>query len=339
MTDYQGFTHGAAEFPLALGTTTGNSLLRDADPFVYYALEYFASVLNTHMSARLLQEATAVGMTRITSAVAETLPYHPGEYLTQAHVKFPLLALYRKEGKFEYQGTRKRSVDQLELVYVLPPLTPGEHERLFPILKAVASIVDNRAEQGFDPSYTPSAPTGTAGDRVWSSTRAGADRVDVIAVNYDGGFASSPDVFMPAVVITIAATQRYEVLLTELEEFAGANVAIDHEDPATQTTEADFIEFETQAEIEVSAIVPDTGSKAGGTAVTITYAGDLGTDLPSVKIGGVPCTSVVVVNSTTITAVTGAHTVFGAALIADVEVTNSYGQTGTLSGSFTYTNP
>ena len=337
MTDYQGFKHGSATFPLS--TLSTNSLLRDADPFTFYALEYFESVLNTHLGARLEQDAAVAGMTRITDAVAETLPYRPEEYLTQSHIKFPLLALYRTESKFDYAGARKRSIDQFELVYVLPPLTAGEHEALWPILKAVASVIDNRAEQGFDPSYTPSTPTGTAGERVWSATRAGAERVDVLSVNYKGGFSTGTDVFMPAVVITLAATQGYDILESELQAFNGTNVHLDHYDRATETTELDLVQFKSFDEPTVTVIAPSFGPKAGGTAVTITGTNFSTARLPTVTIGGVACTNIVVVSTTSITATTGAHTVYGASLLADVVVTNPDTLSGTLPAAFTYTNP
>src|SRR4051812_49159533 len=116
MSDYQGFLHGNVEYPLDLSATTTYSLLRDADPCVYYALEFFASVITTHLGARLLEEATAVGMTRITAAVAETIPLDPDPYLAEGHYRFPLLAVYRKQRTYEFVGNRKRSVDHMEAV-------------------------------------------------------------------------------------------------------------------------------------------------------------------------------------------------------------------------------
>lgn len=56
---------------------------------------------------------------------------------------------------------------------------------------------------------------------------------------------------------------------------------------------------------QLLSITPNTGAAAGGTAVTIT-----GKDLTGASVrtlGGVALTSVVVVNDTTITGVTGAH--------------------------------
>ena len=81
----------------------------------------------------------------------------------------------------------------------------------------------------------------------------------------------------------------------------------------------------------LSAVSPVSGPAAGGTAVTLT-----GTNFAAgatVTVGGTAATSVVVVSSTRITAVTPA----GAAGARDVRVTLSGGQAATLAGAFTYT--
>ncbi len=80
----------------------------------------------------------------------------------------------------------------------------------------------------------------------------------------------------------------------------------------------------------VSSVSPNSGSTAGGTAVTIT-----GTNFAAgatVRFGSAAATNVVVVNSTTITATTPA----GSAGAATVTVTNSGGQSGSLASGFTY---
>ncbi len=86
--------------------------------------------------------------------------------------------------------------------------------------------------------------------------------------------------------------------------------------------------------LAVTAINPNNGSTAGGTAVTIS-----GTDFQAgatVSIGGVAATSVIVVNATTITAVTGAH----ATGAVNVSVTNpGGGGTATLTNGYFYTPP
>ncbi len=82
----------------------------------------------------------------------------------------------------------------------------------------------------------------------------------------------------------------------------------------------------------VSSVSPNSGSTAGGTAVTITGM-NFATGA-TVKFGTTAATSVVVVDSTTITATTAAH----AAGVVTVTVTVS-GQSGSLTNGFTYIGP
>jgi formylglycine-generating enzyme required for sulfatase activity len=77
------------------------------------------------------------------------------------------------------------------------------------------------------------------------------------------------------------------------------------------------------------SIAPASGTTAGGTIMTLT--GTSLTGASSVTVGGTPATSVQVVNSTTVTAVTPA----GAAGVCDVTVTTP-GGAATRTGGFTY---
>ena len=79
----------------------------------------------------------------------------------------------------------------------------------------------------------------------------------------------------------------------------------------------------------VTSITPNTGSPTGGTTVTIT-GGNFVAGL-QVTLGGVPATNVSVVSSSSLTAVTGAHT----AGIVDVVVSGN-GRSATLGNGFTY---
>ena len=85
----------------------------------------------------------------------------------------------------------------------------------------------------------------------------------------------------------------------------------------------------TYVQLSISSVSPNQGIYSGGTAITIT--GTFLNGATSVKVGGVPATNVVAVDSTTVTAVTPAGSV-GA---ASVEVTGAKGTT-IVSGAFTY---
>ncbi len=81
----------------------------------------------------------------------------------------------------------------------------------------------------------------------------------------------------------------------------------------------------------VTSITPNTGTTAGGTSVTIAGTGFVAG--ATVSLGGTAATAVNVVSSTSITATTPAH----AAGAANVVVTNSDAQAGTLTNGYTYT--
>ncbi|MHC4529902.1 MAG: IPT/TIG domain-containing protein, partial [Planctomycetota bacterium] len=86
----------------------------------------------------------------------------------------------------------------------------------------------------------------------------------------------------------------------------------------------------------ISSINPNNGPQAGGTSVTITGTNFTHTtsEGPSVKIGGISASNVVLVSTTSITC----DTPVGTAGAKDVVVTVPDGQSATLTNGFTY-NP
>ena len=81
----------------------------------------------------------------------------------------------------------------------------------------------------------------------------------------------------------------------------------------------------------LSSISPTSGTTLGGTAVTVAGTGFMAG--ATLTLGGTSASNVTAVNSTTITATTGAH----AAGAVDVVVSNTDGQSATLTQGFTYT--
>ena len=91
-----------------------------------------------------------------------------------------------------------------------------------------------------------------------------------------------------------------------------------------------IVDYDPEPIPTVTDIDPDSGTTAGGTAVTITGTNFL--DGATATIDGEPCTDVVFVDSTSLTAVTPA----GTAGAKDVVVTNDV-ETGTLVEGYEYT--
>lgn len=331
MSDYSGFKVGGATYPLsAAGTGPGGrgaSLLRDADPTLFYLLEYCKSVLETHLGPRFMAEVIAGGASQIDRVVAETLPLDPDPYIVEEHIRFPLLAAYRKGSKFERIGVYRVSIDEIEVSYVLPPLQAGEAERLMPALKAVASILDNRIHQGSDPAFLPTTPLGSEGEIFWK--RAGVIGISVESASY-GRYAPTESLHFPCVVLTLQVHERSEFNVSVFDLLSGEDLTIQLEDLPGDVVTA--VEVAIQGPPTITAVAPTTGSKAGGTAVSITGTNFVAGTTPTVWFGGREALNVVVVNSTTIQCTTPAYP----AATVDLSVVNIDGQSATRDASFTF---
>lgn len=135
----------------------------------------------------------------------------------------------------------------------------------------------------------------------------------------------------------VAATSVVFVSSTKLTcttpaSVAGAkNIVVTNPDTRTSGTSGNGLFTYLAAAPTVTAITPNTGSTAGGDAIT-NLAGTGFVNGATVKIGGASATSVVFVSSTKLTCVTPA----GSSGAKDVVVTNPDTQTGTGTGLFTY---
>src|SRR5579872_7429478 len=88
------FKWGGVVYPLTSATT--NALLQDADPAIFYALDFYASMLQQYLGARWSAECTRANRSDIGANVVQSkVPYDPSDYLTTEQLSFPLLAVYR----------------------------------------------------------------------------------------------------------------------------------------------------------------------------------------------------------------------------------------------------
>ncbi len=236
--DYASFKVGAVTYPLpAPGSGLGGvgaSLLRDADPPLFYLLEFYARLLELHIGPRLMAEAVMANISQVESAVAETLPLDPERYLLENQVRFPLLAAYRTASRSQFANRVKHVTDSVEVVYVLPPMHAGQAERLLPILKAVYNLFDQRTEFGADPNYTPTSPTLTANTPFWQP--AGLTKAGVTGAIY-GAYDATEKLFFPCVKITVELMERLDYALTEFEEADRYDADIDLAHPVDATLE------------------------------------------------------------------------------------------------------
>lgn len=310
-----------------LSTTSGNTLLQDADPTIFFALDFFSGLIRIYEEARLLQAATAAGMTNIGAAVAQRYPWVPELETQQNQFQFPLMAMYRKDATTTQLTTAwEDDKTDFDLVYVLPPMTAAQTEQIAPVLNAIAGTLRKGATRGFDPNYTP--PGGSLGSLVWGA--AGA--------NFEwGGFSRWHYLTWPA-----ASGLKFPCLLMEgtfverdmyvqgTNKFAGADTEVDVV-AGDGTIVTSVINTSTQQAPTITTVSPSTGPVAGGTSVTIT--GSLFLQNPVVYFGVARAWSVTWNSATSLTVTSPTY---GNAGSVDVFVTNVDGQGAVANRAFTY---
>lgn len=321
MADYDASQLAGVELPLVEPAT--NTLLRDADPTVYFALEFFAAVIERAIGDRLVAAATEASVPRVVQAVAYKVPMDPGPYLTEQQFKFPLLAVYRKNETYrERTAVFQQDIAELEVAYVLPPLNGAQTERIGPVLRAVAAALFTATEQGFDSDYESSA-------LVWGEDYANVEEIGFTRGEY-GSFPTLKDLAFPAWVGTLRVKERTFAVTSQFDEFDGLDASVDV--VVGDTTVSDLAEITTEPGPSITAISTSAGSSAGGLSVTIT-----GTDFSEraeVWFGSTQAT-VVAATSTAITITTPASPAYPSTTV-DVIVVNPDGQTDALEGAFTF---
>jgi hypothetical protein len=194
---YGTFNHGGATYPLT--SDVSQSLLRDADPAVYYALEYFASIIETHVGDRLLSQARQNDITAITKVIAAKIPYDPRPWLQEVQVPFPLLSVYRVASKYGVAASSwMRNAATWQVTYTLPSLTAAQMEQVGPILHAIESVLLNRIENMGDEEFQ-------SGAEVWEL--AGIEEISLDSASF-GTFVAGSNILLPTWIGTLTVRER-----------------------------------------------------------------------------------------------------------------------------------
>ena len=178
----------------------------------------------------------------------------------------------------------------------------------------------------FKAGGSSAAPTVTAISPRSGSTNGGT-AVTISGTNFASGATVTFGGTAATNVVVVSGTSI--TAITPAHAAGAVNVVVT--DSGQSGTLTNGYNYVSSAAPTVTKISPTSGSTNGGTAVAIT-----GTNFASgdgVTFGGTAATNVVVVSATSITATTPAH----AAGAVNVVVTNSSGQSGTLTNGYTYT--
>ena len=222
MSDPTVWRYGQVSFPLP--SSTANSLLQDADPAIYWTLQYFQSVITSYTETRLLAQCALSPAIAIPKAVMYAVPYDPAPYLTELQAKFPLLAVYRVSDKFEDKTIAWiHRMSTWRVQYILPPLNAGQMERVgAPHLAAVGMVLHNRIEEIQDANFQSDT-------LVWQN--AGIESIWLGQGTF-GRYEGGQGLTFPSWSCTIDVKERLSYQAGQLQSFGGVDVTVDQASPA-----------------------------------------------------------------------------------------------------------
>jgi len=156
-TEQQYFKVGSFVSPLP--TSTGNTLLQDADPALYQVTQFLQAVIQTHLGPRFDEEMSNAGYSQfVGKASSTTVPFNPLPFLTENQLVPPLLAVWREDETYLQRTAFWWSYEESwKLLWVLPPLRAPQFLALASFLTAAARVITNRLKLGYDPSYLGAA--------------------------------------------------------------------------------------------------------------------------------------------------------------------------------------
>ena len=177
-------------------------------------------------------------------------------------------------------------------------------------------------------TYISTAPTVNSVSPI-SGPTAGGTPITLSGTNYAAGATVTIGGTAATAVIVVNGTTITAV--TPAHAFGSVNAVVQNTDGQSGLKSNAFTYLAPPPTL--TSVTPAGGPTTGGTALTLTGTGFISG--ATVTVGGTPATGVTVVNSTTITATTPAHS---SGTVA-VSVTNADTQVVTLAGSFTYSSP
>lgn len=351
--DFDQFEVGATLQPLS--TSSSNGALQDADPAVFYLIDFLTWAINTYPGPRIVQAAAAAqvlssGGVAVATACMDSYWYEPEPQFLENQFAFPSLFLWRTQGQSEqWTASFEHDVCGVTLVYALPPLDASQSEQMLPFLKAVHDVVRKKASDGWDPNYTP--PGGSLG-QPWMElanveevgfAQPRDKRVVGVSTGFEyGSMQGTGKLVFPCVIMRGYMIERDMYAPTQggVSKFAGADITtnVDANDGTrVLATSSTVAQASTQQAPTLASLSVATGSSAGGTSTVLTGTLFL-SGPPAVFFGPASnpqyATSVTYGSSTSLTVTTppmqGAGTV-------DVTVVNRDGQACTLPAAFTYT--
>jgi hypothetical protein len=315
-----------------LSTSGTNSLLQDADPVLFYGLDFWASMIRLYEGDRFAQAVATAGIKSVDGsvmqdAVGQTYPWPPELEKEATQFRFPLLAGYWKDAKSRWiSASYEDDRTTFDLLYILPPLSATQAEKILPLFKAIYGTLRKATTMGFDPNYYP--PGGTAGQQPWALVYAGVEEIGLEQAHY-GTWNIGGNLKFPFLHIEGFAIER-DNYVPSTYQLAGVDTEVDLI-ASDGTIVANLMNTSTQQAPTITGLSPAFGPVAGGTSVTVT--GTLFLTGPVVYLGTQRVYNVTWNSATSLTIVTPSYLNAGN---VSITLINRDGQSVSVQNAFTY---
>ena len=301
------------------------------DPLLQRLLDYLVTFLKTDANATIAWAAISKDRPNV---VVKAYPHDPTIAWFNDN-ELPALFLHRSEIGRPRQIAQDWRIrpSTLTLRWIFQSVAQDRQRARLPYMNALVSAIDIAIERGRTPSFIlpgeTEAQAAYLGSLVYDhlgiySITHGRARFELVQV--EAKEAGVKPLKYPSLSMEILIEEKLGIDLTRWDPFDGGVSGQMTGGEAPQIQTEDFL-----FDLVVTGVSPTTGTAAGGTAITITGSSFM--DGAVVELGGVACTSIVVVGPTTITAVTPAH---ATGLVACV-VTNPSTESYSLPNAFTFT--
>jgi hypothetical protein len=198
------FKVGGVTFPL-VPDGYQDSIIK-ADPLIYNILQFFKSVIITYTGDFWTHYATKANLTGadgyiISAPIKQLITYSPVDYLQEVQYKFPLLSATRTNETYKEKTREWYELSyQLQMLYMLPPLTAAQMYHMDSFRSLIRSVILDRLELGYDPSYHN-------GEQVFKT--AGIDQISFVKSDYLGlDHPIKPNTFFPTIMMTFDVKER-----------------------------------------------------------------------------------------------------------------------------------
>lgn len=327
--------------PLALPAPAPGPNDTLTDPALDTLLSFFTAILNHHggdawRAVNNFQEGGD-------NVVNGTFTFDPeDEYGTEFNSRdLPGLFIFRKDigGSAWLAADYYVRASEVTLLYVFPPAPQVDRARWRPFINLIASVLDGITDpDGRDPSWVvpgdPDPASAYLGSLLWkylpnlyefSVEKTEQHRVRIKMAD------ASPQEHFPCVRMKILLRERNTVGEPPDDYFGLNGIDVNINDAGSGDLPAP-ISYDVPLGIAVASIAPSSGPASGGTAFTLEGIGF--DDTPLIEFDDAAALDIEVFDGTAITGITPASSGPG---IVTITVSNSNGDSSSLSSAFTFT--